>query len=486
MRGSSMTSKSSERDVPATKVVYGNSVKNGGGTGNRTHHPYARFCNNNNNNGSGSKNNTNNYNSNNNNNTSRSSSNNHQQMESNNGRMASSPVQLVVRKMQDDGEEGISSPLVNVQARYRLQSPTLSNRAGDALLSTSPPYTWSSSSSFYGDVNQNRFATGPAPSTPIPVKQENDGVGMGGRGMPPFSGSYAPSGFSMPPALADSTSTSINDKVLRSPHQKVHIPLQHLGSPPSMLCGKEFTASPTLLSMTPPYPKDIQSIQISPTAISGHGGMRGHPVTAERPQGRQNKIGSNTSDVASTITGSSASAIREDLSLCPNDVLCTLINDRKHQRKYAHTCRLFPCYHGHVVRHGKLFRHAPGQIAQSDALTSVKGTQKALPAEALASVNFSSISPNALNAYRIVVTHGDQSYEIFGDWQNVRVHTFKRYLHQVYKIPPTSQVLVRVDDGVPLEDELESVAHYGVKPDTMIALKRKEDDAPPRVPLDEL
>ncbi|ESS66267.1 hypothetical protein TcG_03356 [Trypanosoma cruzi] len=466
-----MASKSSEGGAPATKAVYGNSVKNGGGTGNRTHHPYARFGNNNNN-----KNN------------SRSSSNNHQQTESNNnGRMASSPMQLVVRKMQDDGEEGISSPLVNVQARYRLQSPTLSNRAGDALLSASPPYTWSSSSSFYGDVNQNWFATGQAPSTPIPVKQDNDGgVGMGGRGMPPFSGSYAPSGFSMPPALADSMSTPINDNVLRSPHQKVHIPLQHLGSPPSMLRGKEFTASPTLLPVTPPYPKDVQSIQISPTAMSGHGGMRGHPVVAERPQGRQSKTGPNASDGASTITGSSASALREDLSLCPNDVLCTLINDRKHQRKYAHTCRLFPCYHGHVVRHGKLFRHAPGQIAQSDALTSVKGTQKALPAEALASVNFSSISPNALNAYRIIVTHGDQSYEIFGDWQNVRVHTFKRYLHQVYKIPPTSQVLVRVDDGVPLEDELESVGHYGVKPDTIITLKRKEDDAAPRVPLDEL
>ncbi|RNF20053.1 uncharacterized protein Tco025E_03882 [Trypanosoma conorhini] len=470
-----MPSRCGDRGDPAAVALYGGGSEYCNGVGSRTNQLYARYyCN------GGST-----------------ESHYHHQLETNittttttnsNGRVVSSPLQVVTRNTHDDAEEELCSPRLNVQARYRLHSPTHSNRACDPHLSTSPPCAWSSNSSCYGDMKQNRFATRPTSSASIPVKKEGDFVGsLGSRGMPTFAGSYAPSGFAMPPALACSATPPMNEAVLRSPHPNPRVTPQSLGSPMSGLRGAEFV-SPASFSISSPLHNEIIPVQNSPMTMSGGAGkLWGRGVVAEQqPQGRQAKAGASGGDDISSISGSSTSTIRDDLTLCPKDGLCTQINDRKHQRKYAHTCRLFPCYHGHVARHGKLFRHAPGQIAQSDALANVKGTPKTFPAEALASVNFSSISPQAINAYRIVVSHGDQSYEIFGDWQNVRVHTFKRYLHQVYKIPPSSQVLVRVDGAVPLDDELEPVSRYGVKPDTIITLKRKEDEGPPRVPLDDL
>lgn len=185
-------------------------------------------------------------------------------------------------------------------------------------------------------------------------------------------------------------------------------------------------------------------------------------------------------------SGSSASSIRDDLPLCPNDDACTAINDHKHQRKYAHTCRLFPCYHGHVVRHAKLFRHAPGQISLPEGLTA--GAK--VSSHALASVNFSTISPEAPNAYRIYVSHGDKSYEIFGDWASVKVHTFKRYLHQVYHIPPGSQVLSVMKTGKVMDDDINTVKCYGIEEDSVIQLRSNIEDAPApgrlHIPLDDL
>jgi hypothetical protein len=185
-------------------------------------------------------------------------------------------------------------------------------------------------------------------------------------------------------------------------------------------------------------------------------------------------------------SGSSASSIRDDLPLCPNDDACTSINDRKHQKKYAHTCRLFPCYHGHVARHAKLFRHAPGQISLPEGLTA--GTK--VSSHALASVNFDTIKPDAPNAYRIYVAHGDKSYEIFGDWASVKVHTFKRYLHQVYHIPPGSQILSVMKTGKVMDDDINTVKRYGIEEDSVIQLRSDIEDAPApgkfRIPLDDL
>ncbi|ESL07876.1 hypothetical protein TRSC58_04431 [Trypanosoma rangeli SC58] len=460
-----MPSRSSEQGGPAVTALYASGIEDDGCSSSRTHQPYANFYSN----GGISGNQC------------------HHPSEKSSGCMVSSPLQVVTHNTHDGGEEDLGVSALNVQARYRLHSPTHSNRACDPHLSTSPPYAWSGNSSFYGDQSQNRFAARPLSSAPIPVKKESDFVGsLGSRGISTFSGSYAPSGFAMPPALAASASPPTNSTSLRSPHHNQRATPRSVGSQNSAQHGVDF-ASPILFSVSSPVHNELAPIQNVSIPMNGGGGMRGHGVIVEQqPQGRQGRLGAGVSDGNSTISGSSTSTVREDLALCPKDDLCTQINDRKHQRKYAHTCRLFPCYHGHVARHGKLFRHAPGQIAQSDALTAVKGTPKTFPAEALVSVNFSSISPQAKNAYRIIVSHGDQSYEIFGDWQNVRVHTFKRYLHQVYKIPPTSQVLVRVDGAVLLDDDLEPVRRYGVMPDTVIALKRKGDEDPPRVPLDEL
>ncbi|RNE98517.1 hypothetical protein TraAM80_08714 [Trypanosoma rangeli] len=459
-------SRSSERGGPAVTALYASGVEDDVGSGSRTHQPYARFYCNNGSNG-------NQY---------------HYPSEKNGGCMVSSPLQVHTHNTHDDGEEDLGFSALNVQARYRLQSLSHSNRACDPHLSTSPPYAWSSNSSFHGDASQSRFAARPLSSAPIPVEKKSDFMdSFGSRGVSTFSGSYAPSGFAMPPALAGSASPPTNSTSLRSPHHNQRATPRSLGSPNSAQHGVDF-ASPILFSVSSPVHNELSPIQNLSIPVNGGAGMRGgHGIIVEQqPQGRQGRLGTGVSDGNSTISGSSTSTVRDDLALCPKDDLCTQINDRKHQRKYAHTCRLFPCYHGHVARHGKLFRHAPGQIAQGDALTAVKGTPKTFPAEALVSVNFSSISPQANNAYRIIVSHGDQSYEIFGDWQNVRVHTFKRYLHQVYKIPPTSQVLVRVDGGLLLDDDLEPVRRYGVMPGTVIALKRKGDEDTPRVPPDEL
>ncbi|KEG14808.1 hypothetical protein DQ04_00301180 [Trypanosoma grayi] len=448
------------KDSGAVEVPYCNDATTH--SSGRTHHPYARCYNNNNNEA------TNNANS---------------------GHTASIPVQVAKRASYDEGKDEMPSSPVTVQARYRLQSPTFSSRKGEVMLSTSPvdaalrspPYAWSPGSSLQGDSSQNQFQTGLAASTPIPVAQD---VSVGGRGRSPYPASYAPASFAMPPALAGGMRSPHNDGVTRLPQTDSLVSPLRIGSPPLGCHGPEYS-SPVLLPVSPLYHGDTLLLR-SPKGGRGGGGAMVRGTSGDRPQSRTVKNSAGLGDGGSTVSGSSTSSIREDLALCPNDGLCTLINDRKHQRKFAHTCRLFPCYHGHVARHGKLFRHAEGQIAQTEGLSSGNGVRKRLPAEALASVNFSSISPEAPNAYRIIVSHGEKSYEIFGDWQNVRVHTFKRYLHQVYKIPPTSQVLVRAEGKVLLDDDIESVSRYGVQPDTVITLKRKEDDEPPRVPLEDL
>ncbi|CAJ1021738.1 hypothetical protein, conserved [Leishmania shawi] len=168
----------------------------------------------------------------------------------------------------------------------------------------------------------------------------------------------------------------------------------------------------------------------------------------------------------SSKSSSSLSSIRDDLLLCPSDEECTLINDRKHQKKYAHTCRLHPCYHAHVVRHAKLFRHSPGQVLLPEGVSA----NMKISTHALASVNFSAISPEAPNAYRIYVSHGEKSYEIFGDWASVKVHTLKRYLHQVYHIAPTAQILSVLKTGNAMDDDISTVKAFGIEEDSVIQL----------------
>lgn len=222
-----------------------------------------------------------------------------------------------------------------------------------------------------------------------------------------------------------------------------------------------------------------------------HGGLNGSPLAGFGGGGgnHNNHIGAGgkmghgrESSASSAHSCSSASSIRDDLPLCSNDDACPLINDRKHQRKFAHTCRLFPCYHGHITRHAKLFQHTAGQIAQPEGVNTSK-----LSTQALTSVNFSTISSEAPNAYRIYVSHGAKSYEIFGDWATVKIHTFKRYLHQVYHITPSSQVLVFMKTGKLMDDDISTVKSYGIEEDSVIQLKNDSDiDGLPRVPIEDL
>jgi hypothetical protein len=184
-------------------------------------------------------------------------------------------------------------------------------------------------------------------------------------------------------------------------------------------------------------------------------------------------------------TSSNASSIREDLPLCPEDLTCTLLNERAHQRRFAHTCRLNPCYHGNVRYHSRLFRHSPGQVvtvggddSMSGRSTPDVGATKAggttrnrrRTKKALTSVTYSSISPDAPNATKITVVCNDLAYEICGDWKNVKIHTLKRYLQQVLSIPPAAQRLILNFTQV-IDDDLASAAEVGIEEQCTLAVQ---------------
>lgn len=192
-------------------------------------------------------------------------------------------------------------------------------------------------------------------------------------------------------------------------------------------------------------------------------------LSSPKSHERSSKSRRARSDTSSTEK-SNASSIPDGLPTCPNDEDCPLINDKKHQRSYIHTCRLFPCYHGHIHRHAKLFLHAEGQVVSPEG-----GPQK-LSSQALKSVTFVRISPDAPNAYRIYVEHQKKKYEVFGDWENVKVHTFKRYLHQVCGIPPASQSLYDTIRAQVMDDDIKSVKKYGIVAESLIVLKSKEEE----------
>lgn len=206
---------------------------------------------------------------------------------------------------------------------------------------------------------------------------------------------------------------------------------------------------------------------------------------------RTPESGYGHNDGASDDASSQASTnYSVELPLCPNDNGCPEVNDRSHQRQFAHTCRLFPCFHAHLRYHTHCFRHVPGQAAQPGGAASSVASGDVTPAEtgsqvsstgsstrrsraakhrrtqrqALASVNFTHISPQAPNAKKITVLYASVGYEIFGDWPQVRVHTFKRYLFQVTGVRPVEQRLsIETGSGsTPLDDETMLMSEVGV------------------------
>ncbi|KAG8341606.1 hypothetical protein ERJ75_000065600 [Trypanosoma vivax] len=368
---------------------------------------------------------------------------------------------------------------VTVHTRYRKQSTPISIKTAEGSIPTSPregaarsaSSAWSFSSSRSYDGFHRRFTCGQLQSPNSGNSQ--DLTIEHSRITPQHSGGYVPAGFAMPPALSPGHHPHGNALVVSPMAEDIAMrpPNIQVGSPMTSTRGGGYL--PNGLFPVAPFCNGIFTLQSSNTTTPmGQPSTPAFVGSAERRSSQQTRhlLG----DGASTISGSSGSSVRDDLPLCPKDDDCSLINDRQHQGRYAHTCRLFPCYHGHIARHAKLFRHSEGQIMQPGEIIGAKGSRKKLPAEALASVNFSSINKEAPNAFRIIVSHAGKSYEIFGDWENVRVHTFKRYLHQVYKLPPSLQVLVRQESGVVLDDDIQFVGHYGILPDSVIVLKWKD------------
>ena len=188
-----------------------------------------------------------------------------------------------------------------------------------------------------------------------------------------------------------------------------------------------------------------------------------------------------TGSERSVSSGGASSLNHDSLPLCPDDAGCQRVNDRDHQKMYSHTCRLFPCFHAHLKYHTRFFRHVPGQAAttssedgtssaggktpSNSSTSSVSRTRAAKhrkqARKALSSVSFTHISPDAPNAQKIVVLHGTRAFEIAGDWTNVVLHTFKRYLYQVTGVRPAAQVL-KLGSQV-LTDEVSSLAELGVQ-----------------------
>ena len=174
-----------------------------------------------------------------------------------------------------------------------------------------------------------------------------------------------------------------------------------------------------------------------------------------------------SSSATSTSTGRASGSGRNDRrghrQLCPDDETCTNINDLTHQRRFLHTCRLFPCYHGHIRRHAKCFRHREGQLVLTEAAASseVQGVRSKEKLKALASVNFVGITRDAPGSTPLNIACRDVMYEIYGEWHKVKVHTLKRYLCQVLGVQPSLQELSLLN-GTVLDDDLEYVSECGV------------------------
>lgn len=203
------------------------------------------------------------------------------------------------------------------------------------------------------------------------------------------------------------------------------------------------------------------------------------------------------------------------LPLCPQDKDCPHINDRAHQSEFAHTCRLFPCFHAHIPFHTYHFHHLPGQAAapSEDGSSQHGGSQvsfnkggsnkndgensdsvgansksssrrsrgranrKAVQRATQSSSSFAMLSPEAPNATKITVIQGGNAYEVHGDWSRVRVHTFKRYLHQVCGIRPVDQQLLR-DSVHELKDDLKYMADENIREGTQIVVRNLSGEAP--------
>ena len=89
------------------------------------------------------------------------------------------------------------------------------------------------------------------------------------------------------------------------------------------------------------------------------------------------------------------------------------------------------------------------------------------------------LSPSAPNATAIVVSFGDTAVTVHGDWRNVRLHTLRRYLYQVFGVRPQCQELrlkctttstgtaaalaSSTKDGLLLTDDMADLVALGVR-----------------------
>lgn len=394
-----------------------------------------------------------------------------------------------------------SSPIqvgssLNVLPRYRRgqQSPhshTGSYGCGDSAFPNSPYQSHDDHSNFAGrDPTPVWVAASSVGSNPYPHHGMQAGSASVNTGLRRSSHNHMsmPSGGNTPthpvtpqgPSHHASTYAPVKFMMPSPVASQVRSPPPHsYGSQPSSPMGQSGPVPYTSNNSVLPHATEVGLQRNSLHGQSSNGLNQGFGFLLPPSDSPSNFKESSNSSLKSC---SSASSVRDDLPLCANDDACALINDRKHQRKCAHTCRLFPCYHGHIVRHAKLFRHIPGQISKPEGINTTK-----MSTHALASVNFNTISPEAPNAYRIYVSHGLKSYEIFGDWSSVKVHTFKRYLHQVYCIPPTAQQLAVLKTGKVMSDDLSSVKSYDIDEDAVIELRSELlSTNPTRVSFDDL
>lgn len=161
----------------------------------------------------------------------------------------------------------------------------------------------------------------------------------------------------------------------------------------------------------------------------------------------------------------------EDLPMCPLDLKCHLINNRDHYMAMKHTCRLFPCYHGHLEYHSKFFIHSEGQIVKPKRFCHNPYGTVPVEQKKKNSLFATRFGPNVPNASLCVLHHRGAAYPIYADWETLRLHTLRRYIFSITEIPPANQKLVVQHSSALLVEELASLQSMGVTCGTDLRLE---------------
>lgn len=206
---------------------------------------------------------------------------------------------------------------------------------------------------------------------------------------------------------------------------------------------------------------------------------------------------SQTLSSANSTTSSLGLQVAETLHtqlppMCPDDRHCMLLNEPTHYQQFRHTCRLSPCFFAHVEEHARLFQHNVEQLMYCEAPrsssrgTSIKSSESGgsgvhggrhvdCPRPQLPFSSQTLLSPVAPNSEQAHVVCNGSEVLVWGNWSKVRIHTVRRYLHQVTGVPPLEQLLYLAlgDQRILLDDDTAIASTLGIQKDSTIIVEHK-------------